>query len=58
MDLILSKLEEAIITKDVSDNKISFTNERGNKFVKMISKYQHQKLLLDHDLEYVQNQIQ
>ena len=40
MDTILSKLEEAIITKDTIDNKISFTNERGSKFVSMITRFE------------------
>ena len=30
METILSKLEEAVITKDV-ENNISFTNEKGQK---------------------------
>ena len=38
MDIILSKLEEAIITKDV-DNNISFINEKGTKIVRMITKF-------------------
>ena len=37
MDTILSKLEEGIITTDAV-NKISFTNDRGNKIIRMITK--------------------
>ena len=41
--MILSKLEEAIITKD-KDNKISITNERGEKIIRMIYASQLKKV--------------
>lgn len=43
METILSKLEEAVITKDV-ENNISFTNEKGQKIVRMITKFMQNKL--------------
>ena len=46
MDMILSKLEEAIITKD-KDNKISITNQRGDKIIRMIYASQLKKVLDD-----------
>ena len=46
--MILSKLEEAIITKD-KDNKISITNQRGDKIIRMIyaSQLKQLKKILD-----------
>lgn len=44
MDVILSKLEEAIITKN-ENNEISVTNQRGDKIIKMITTYELQKVV-------------
>ena len=44
MDVILSKLEEAVITKD-EDNQISMTNLRGNKIIKMIISHEVKKIV-------------
>ena len=44
MDVILSKLEEAVISKN-EDNQISLTNQRGNKIIKMITSHEIKKLI-------------
>ena len=38
MDQLLSVLQEAVITKD-KDNKLSYTNEKGHKIIRMITKF-------------------
>ena len=43
MDVILSQLEEAVITKN-KDNEISVTNLRGDKIIRMITTYELKKL--------------
>lgn len=42
MDVILSKLEEAVISTN-EDNKISLTNQRGNKIINMIKSHEIKK---------------
>ena len=44
MDVILSKLEEAVISKN-EDNQISLTNQRGDKIIKMITTHELKKLI-------------
>lgn len=50
MELVTSKLQEAVITKDF-DNKISFTNDKGHKIVRMITKFHYDLLNEDQTLK-------
>ena len=44
MDVILSELEEAVISKN-EDNQISMTNQKGNKIIKMIIAHEVKKIV-------------